>query len=66
MFSVIFLRLKLFYTALEGMRPYSYTRATSDCTRRQRRGPMQNDKNVIAQLTPEQNTLFNAMFGMQS
>lgn len=56
----------MFYTTLEGMRPYSYTRATFDCTRRQRRGPMQNDKNVIAQLTPEQNTLFNAMFGMQS
>lgn len=56
----------MFYTALEGMRPYSYTRATFDFTRRQRRGPMQNDKNGIAQLTPEQNTLFNAMFGMQS
>jgi len=27
---------------------------------------MQNDKNGIAQLTPEQNTLFNAMFGIQS
>lgn len=30
------------------------------------RGPMQNGKNGIAQLTPEQNTLLNAMFGMQS
>ena len=30
------------------------------------RDPMQNDKNGIAQLTSEQNTLFNAMFGMQS
>ena len=39
---------------------HSIARDTSE------RDPMQNDKNGIAQLTPEQITLFNAMFGMQS